>query len=48
MGVLGAEFSWLEQGIVDTLYAPPSPVPGLEPVPPAKPAETRQLAGVAS
>jgi alkylation response protein AidB-like acyl-CoA dehydrogenase len=45
-GVLGAEFAWLEQGIVDTLYSAPTPSP-TKAAPPESGAEKRQPAMVA-
>jgi len=45
-GVLGAEFTWLEQGIVDTLYSAPTPG-STEAAPPASRVEKRQAAAVA-
>jgi hypothetical protein len=44
--VLGAEFSWLEQGIVDTLWSAPT-AQVAEATPSTRRAETRQPAAVA-
>ena len=46
LGVLGAEFSWLEQGIVDTLWSAPTP-PVANAAPSSNGTQKRQLAGVA-